>query len=210
MGIFLFCALSLDSTITPCARMRVESLSETISTGGAWSLRFRSTDYVSDASSETSWALRPSSSLLPSMQKYAARPDLGFAEAKGYRPDLFRLKWWLYGGFCLSALSILLKTKSLRLYGAEGGIKPQAGVCCNAFPLIRLRPTRLRNRFVTPNKVVNGKGVKSHRGCHPFNAILRFFERSAIISIERILGTDMFGAPLVAILHPRRLGHRYT
>jgi len=42
-------------------------------------------------------------------------------------------------------------------------------------------------------------GFDSRRGYHPFNAVLSFFEGSAIIGVERILGTDMFGAGACAI-----------
>ena len=55
------------------------------------------------------------------MEKYAARP---ISELLIKAIDPFGLKWWLYGGFYLSALSILLKTKTLSRGGAEGGIRP--------------------------------------------------------------------------------------
>ena len=62
---------------------------------------FRPADYVSEPLPEASWALGlhlPGNGLVPSMQKYAARPDLGVAEARvSTRPVPTQMVavWWL-------------------------------------------------------------------------------------------------------------------
>lgn len=74
-----------------------------------------------------------------------------------------------------------LNLKKRRSVGAEGGIRPQDGVCCDTVRRIRLRPTKLRNRILTPNKAANGKGIESDRG---YQIVMRLIGQIGVGSLE--------------------------